>query len=1817
MSRRRGIGENTGSGTEKKFNFLPTLKKETSMSTLIVWNVSKALKSNPCIDLRSAIREAQERLDHDPRDLDMMSFQYPEERHLACAVLAWQQLGHHDADSLYQFIERKKEEINISPRDTSPNVIHFQDATCSMATDSVSINSCTMGPVVKLPIQTNIVMRMESVPNTRPKKPRAQEKDIMDKIDAACCLESGCLERLSALDKTTNELRSRAARLAKRESERVELLERAEAAWKDLEIGYQRRLGLAEEKEEDMAKQIQKLIEERNGNKKACTVLAKQLKERGDVAEKERSRLTKIEKDVYDRACIRLRLSEEAARCDSALAEQQCKAAQLDRDLQFKEEQARRKILSLESEAESARTLAHEAERAMRAELGALRDQISKVSTQLLGEDKDNSLIKVALEQLRTEKMELVEDLEGCKVMCDNRMQGRVDELNKRREQLKALKEKVMECRCKLPVDESVEVKRTPSLAALCRCSPEDKLVESCSCTSLRTKLLSNLFSDLFGGLQAELGGSGTQMPCQLLKCLEDKHNWDRASIVKTNLRNYFSKLLIGELDIAIATAIEKYHAKWVGASCADQARLIPDPGELENEGWQERALERKAQKLATQLAEQLFKERAEQLEKRVKDIVASGPPPCECSPKTGTFLFSFVSKWADSAFTCMVKQNMHVNEGKTAPPAYWQRTAQDITQLRMQIEALKKESIKKEDLKIMEDNLMKMVQRASLEFTGNTNMKPNRLDDHTKNGHKSLKTNTESSSNFVTSDKPSTTQKKQLFTTSFKKEQPKKLLQAQMDNKSIKPHKRFRQDYAVNMCLCSNSKSQKQQPKLLQNVMVTDEHNRNCLKQKSSKDNIISQISSIRQTKPINTLLPSSAELATLGSGKESAQFSCLSNCVCFHKMPSNTSIDKLLETLARWKCDLDHSNAKIKNTVEQGTLIATDMNNIFSTKCSSNLKNFSKSDDKQSTDDGKIPLNKSNIIFNDKIQLNINEYEDDNVKSILPTTTESEYMGAINLDKSNENFCKCVQDVDNKNSKVNSISIKSNKGIPLKCMISTICNCKQPQLLNNTDTDKDSLNQSPHTKETELSGVQIISNNELSNDTKLEEMEPSVALENILKTCDKKQEGLFTCDSDYYVNFLGITLADAHPNEHNTKTFTDMLNSEKDKEKIFHDNPSKTFMLQSSVSMTPENLYNGKCNTEKSTFLQSISNKKLMDCDCMTKFEELKDLIHKMLDAKTEKNISNRDKSMDTKNMQLSPSTNENCICCNNHDLEESKNLEENTFQLIEEHLKEKLDEFKISFCKSSCIPPNEEDKLFSVILRRVKEVISSSTKEMICKCADDTKFEGSWNRAYGLLKEYLKMKLKRVQCSCGSTSKNNDMMIPLSNILEKVCLLIENDFERLKNICNCKNLMNSSTFQINSSNTNICMNDLPERDTHNTCTNGPIYKYTKNDSDSNSDIKCKQNSNKSIIYVRSISSQVPQNLGMENKSCNAMEKGFKNIQIQESKNMLFNKSCKTSLCSCSKKQNDRPFLELLGTNELYVSHCTEIETTDKLPNSVIVSQLLEKNSNVNFVFDKTSVRDVSKIKYTKCIKKETNCVQETKLPYVGKTVDCSCDGKISSCVCMKSVVQTNNDEILSIWKVFTQNIKCQPKVSYIMNSIIDRSEQEKSDIMNLTTDIYASNFPERYSLQENPPSCDIKISPLQTNEDIVLKNSKEILNQSHHMTNTYSDNFSSDYSNIDDAANWYDCKLLDKSRVSLREEIIDLRVPKTSNSCRVNLLNNGESPSLHSEVTTCDCNTVPVCHIKMLVESIEKKLANEQCTCDSLIPRVCPVHAAKTSL
>ena len=72
--------------------------------------------------------------------------------------------------------------------------------------------------------------------------------------------------------------------------------------------------------------------------------------------------------------------------------------------------------------------------------------------------------------------MGLIEDLEGCKKICDKKMQGQLDELMMKKQKLLELQELVLKCQCQMPVNEMVQVKRTPSLAAMCLCAPEDNL---------------------------------------------------------------------------------------------------------------------------------------------------------------------------------------------------------------------------------------------------------------------------------------------------------------------------------------------------------------------------------------------------------------------------------------------------------------------------------------------------------------------------------------------------------------------------------------------------------------------------------------------------------------------------------------------------------------------------------------------------------------------------------------------------------------------------------------------------------------------------------------------------------------------------------------------------------------------------------------------------------------------------------------------------------------------------------------------------------------------------------------------------------------------------------------------------------------------------------------------------------------------------------------------------------------------------------------------------------------------------------------------
>ncbi|KAF9419223.1 hypothetical protein HW555_004150 [Spodoptera exigua] len=896
----------------------------------------------------------------------------------------------------------------------------------------------------------------------------------------------------------------------------------------------------------------------------------------------------------------------------------------------------------------------------------------------------DRIVLILQNQQLRQEKMEMVDDLEGCKVVCEAKMQGRLDELAKKKEMLNEVKEKVLECRCKLPVDKTVEVKRTPSLAAICRCAPEDKLLESCSCTSLRSRLLSNLLADLFGGLQTELGGSGSQMPCQLLKCLDDKHNWDRASAIKTNLRNFFSKLLMGELNIAIASSIENYHAKWAGASCADIAKPIPGSDDDVREGWEQRALEKRAQKMASQLAEQLFQERAEQLAQRAKEIVTSGPPPCECKPHIKKEGKTFLA----AAFPCLMPPNSLFSPGMfvvnrqtgDTTPVFWKRTIQDVTQLKLQIEDLKKDAIKKEDLKQMEEKIFKIVKEASVIENEDSSVISTLPEDSfkkepriVKNGHtrddspKSINANKIKKKNYDTNN----VKKSPIY------EKPTKQSKKQ-------PHG---QSYAVNLCLCGVQKNSKQ----LQNSYVNNDGKSQSWKQPQS--------SVTKQIKPININTPELNE-----NSRDTSGF-CDKKCKCFHNIPSTTSIDKLLDTLAKWKCNLVETQ---------------DMKNF-----KSSLSKYSKSAIKESLRDSKHDDSKNNLSVskacNKDKATEINIHKEPHVKtpkklhqthfreSIL--NSESEYMGTVNLDKSNEN-CKCIHNIgrvlDDNKEKVKTTANSAG----FKFINTTACECKIYQEMQKDH--KRSQTDEVFKEQLQTNQRQLVQTKDI----------PELIKNNASKTCtrvnssnDMKQKSnmnylptkaeLFPNNCDYCIKFLGVTLDDLTDKKINNiiKDNPDGILSPKNK---FLEQRQK--LSKKSSSFEPnlrgdcEVNYQTGCNDDAKSNFQSNYEK----------FEEFKGLLADFLNHKAPE-ARYKDEALDSQSFKSIAKNMESCVCCNNiYNLDDSKDLEVNAFHLLEDHLKGKLEEFKSFTCKSSCIPPEEEQKLFSAILQRVKQDILVSPKE-----------------------------------------------------------------------------------------------------------------------------------------------------------------------------------------------------------------------------------------------------------------------------------------------------------------------------------------------------------------------------------------------------------------------------------------------------------------------------------------------------------------------
>ncbi|XP_068629092.1 centromere-associated protein E-like [Battus philenor] len=1445
-------------------------EKYQSMGSLIAWNVSKVLRSNPNIDLKLEITAMQEQLESNLWDVNSVISNYPDKRYLACALLAWQQMGHGDTNSLYHFIQTNLDRVYAKHSETLVTEVNYvvstdkityvpnvgqQDSELFNKIESPDSEQCLkLRPFMKMPVETKIVMRCDMC---KPKPSKPANTDSKKKGETPCCVKSACKQRLAEMDASTCELKKRLQQLAKREEERQKLLTRAETSWRDLENNYIRRLKLAEEKEEDISKQIKNSIEERNDYKSVCGVLSKQLEERGAVVQKEGESLKKVEAEVCERARKKFKITEDMACSESCLAQHQCRAAQIERDLRFKEEQVRRKVKNLEDTAESLRGLRCEAERALRNELGALKDQVAKISKRLLMEEAESSNIRNELDELRVNKSNILEDLDACKIMCDHHMQGQIAEIKKKTDELADIKEKLLECRCKLPQDTCVEVKRTPSLAAICRCSSEDNIQDSCSCTSLRSSLLSNLLKDLFGGLQSELGDNGSIMPCQLLKCLEDKHSWDRSTPVKSNLGSFFSKLLVGELDIAIASSIEKYHVKWVGTSCVDETSRIPNDVEVEE--WQQQALENKAQKLAKQLAEQLFQEKADQLIEKAKGILAGTPPPCQCgNPPT------------PSTYPCII--NTHMNKlhvGKSTEenisPIVERNNKNQVMQVHVPTVERKMKLPKKNLSKSTKDRNNNKVQRSY--GPGNSTLleskKPKGFGINQKFNNRAV--STDRNDTFTISlDSPKSYKTERNSLNEYAK---KNSINPDISVKySGKNFKRQTQSYAVNLCLCEPQKDENIKDPLPKNVVDTS----SIQEQSNSEIEGVNKVSF--PCSEIDNLFTLPLHISKTNL-KTFQDIPCSKDCLCLNKTPSNTSLNKLLDTLLHGELKLNHllnkenisdCKPKVENHVKACQDVFTNtLDECKSYKC---VETFV---------DGSHFKNPSNFSeqFNViskmcKEEKDVKNTENISCKNVETGVYDREYYKKLGIDETTtENYNKRYLNFIN-----NRFIYKQDNLTYDQC-------CKY------TSIEKNYCNMPTSVQSLLLQGKRDNFN----------------LLANYIVDNSK-----IPLNSNCNVEFLGVTLSN--------------------------------------------NDSNNPCNNR---ILKNVTSHRLLldACQC-TGQESQKEPKNNIDELKTEKL-----KKVSYKNMCILTQKND-CICCNEG--EENNDLELNTFELLTEYLQKKVEEFKSSMCKSS-VAPHEEERMYNEILKKVKQIILEMNNELACKCCENSKnddIDASWKRACSLLQEYLRIKIKRIQCSCSVTMKNSNIVLP--EMLEKVCQLIENDFKQLKDTYYNKNILKKEQKSLKGKQTQKIQ--------------------------ASSDLHSNEiNSNTKRIFVYDA---LKNHANTENASINFVKFEDKNEQATLAK--IEGASANSSF------YNDKLLLDTKNIASQFTVSLNNI-----LDEKVFMSIFPEDNENVNYTSKEVKIK-------------------KNSIPYIGYTLDCPCDKMLGPCVCAKSVLANSKAKTDNIWKI-----------------------------------------------------------------------------------------------------------------------------------------------------------------------------------------------------
>lgn len=1026
-------------------------------------------------------------------------------------------------------------------------------------------------------------------------------------------------------------------------------------------------------------------------------------------------------------------------------------------------------------------------------------------------------------------------------------------------------------------------------------------------------------------------------------------------------------------------------------------------------------------------------------------------------------------------------------------------------------------------------------------------------------------------------------------------------------DKQTAKYYKRPGQSFAVNLCLCGANKDVS---KILPQKKSTQPSNRQAVLNDTTDKTIPKtkefnrDVYAVRHTTPIAPLPP--PEVMTANNSKDSS-LSCLSDCICFHKAPSNTSIDKLLKTLAKWKCDLidSHEGACKKDAILLNEGV-TDTNHT-KIQGDTNLKpienNFSNS-----------AGSKNGTSFSYNLSGKIEETTE--FSHQVPAITDSEYIGTISLDKSNEK----ISDGPNDNSfecidtcvccHKNADTKKDKASIPLTMDNQLKKNTETEPLLNynkNQEHSKGDFQNALVTGE-DRNSLQFGINNNTNENLTVPVVEVNCA-ESTLKYPGKRMSNvdyindkseLCPCDSDYRVKFLGVTLANATSNDNGPKKYNDNnYNRDNSKDPLYEkDKTDHISNTRQSRTLSESNEY-AKLNSF------GVTSNQLPTCQCNVDFDAFKNFFDNSLQFGDHK--INIDENIDTQSLSKeNDSEQDPCVCCKTkNDKKELNDLEANTFQLLEQHLKEKLHEFKLH-CQSSCISPEEENALFSTIAHKVKQIVSQNTSKIGCKCSDESKSEGSWNRAFSLLQEYLKAKIKRVQCLC---KKENDQNI-LPDMTVQIRDLINNDFEQLKNNCKCK----VQEVEQNSNNQSQFIDQFPEKDTVSKRNVGFTY---------SPEIQIYN------IPKQSISSQVTNVLKMDSKSCEALKNDIhdntRTVGTRKSATAAYAMCTESKCCQCR---------ELTSFENNQLSQSKEMFHS---PDTTNVGENNIKSVTVNKEESGSTGHNVKELELNKYIVDEKNEAllhdltnhdghTEVTLPYIGYTVDCSCAYNMGHCVCSKSIFQGNNNEISDFWKSLENNNLNKANVSYILDTAYEKKHSQ-TNFIEVAEDSYVRNMPKTNCTptckssasadQHCLPTCNATVNSSMHDDGIVLIDSNDKCHSpnKNNTTNTAEDDlasFGTDYT-TDDLTEWYECG----------SQHADERTSKSVHFPTGHHLKRTKSDSsptnntekLFKKFSDCACNMVPICHVKMLMENIENKLVNSECTCDSLCSKVCPVHGKRS--